>query len=290
MAYPAVVGSEDKLDALLRVGHFFGQRAIEVAHYLGGGADIGLRLGQARGVEIVSPRRPRHDLHYTPGAGPRHAVGVETALVIALRGHQAPVDAVLAARFAEEMVEGRHMPLGEVEGEGAHVDLAQLEVAFEQLGLAPAGCLLGKPAVDAVGEPCVVWSHAPARLLREAQRHGDVEILIVCLVDAGYVVVHHREGYLLVRHHADEVLGEQRVAVYDMDVDAAPKLLVEIFEAILIFRPRLHVDILPHKLGDVGDELFFILFGLHQHLICEIFRPAGVHFLAIFGCDGDFVS
>ena len=108
---------------------------------------------------------------------------------------------------------------------------------------------------------------------------------MICLVDAGDVVVNYRKGDLAVRHHVDEVLGDEGVAVYDMDVYSSSEFLVQILQAVLVLGLRFHIDMLSYQFGHVGYQPPVLLLGLHEHLVREILRAAGEHSLAELGSD-----
>ena len=152
VAYSGVVGGQHELHALSGVGHFPGQRAVEVGENPRGGGDVGLRVFDAVEGESVSHGRAGHNLHYSPCAGPGDKIAVESALDISDGGQQTPVTPGGARIGPEDGVVGGDGPFREVEAEsfqgvGASV-LAQLEVALEQFGLAPLGGFLDEPGVN----------------------------------------------------------------------------------------------------------------------------------------------
>ena len=118
---------------------------------------------------------------------------------------------------------------------------------------------------DRIGQPAPAARHGPLRALWETERQRYVEVGIIGFVYAGYVAVDHRQWHLPLRHHLNQVLGHDCVAVDYMDVDPAAELFVEVLHTVEIFGVSLHINVAPHKLGLVSDESFSPFPGLHKH-------------------------
>ena len=162
-----------------------------------------------------------------------------------------------------------------------------LEVTFVHLGILLLHIVLFHPTVHGVGKHLVVGAHGPRRELVHPYRERHVEVPERLGADLGKVGVGDRQRQLAAAHHAHQVGGLQRVGNYGFYPYAAPNLVVEVLQAVLVFGILLHIYGLPHEAGDVLDGT---LRRLHEHLVRHVAAAAEEQVFLVFGDARHFIG
>ena len=119
---------------------------------------------------------------------------------------------------------------------------------------------------------------------------ADVDIGVICLVEARDVAIHDGERDRAVGNHFNEVLGDEGVFVDSAYSDTTAQFIVEIAEPSIIFRVFYHPHLLAGELSNIGENGVLFPHMLHEHLVRDVLLAAVNHAVAIFGGDGDFVG